>query len=138
MIEDANVDEPKRIDQSAGDELVGLGRLCDAARVRMRQDHGGGVSLESFLDDLARVDRCAVDRSPEELDEPDDPMAVIAVRYSASRSCSSSTLSVREITGAVCQSRRRRSRLSSLPSPNLRRGRTKHTSAAVKAAGRRS
>ena len=77
MIENADLDERQRLLQPPCDELVGRRDLSDTARVGVCQDQGRRVPGERLAHHLARVDRGAVDRAAEELDELDEPMAVV-------------------------------------------------------------
>jgi hypothetical protein len=43
MIKHPDIDHTWRVDQSARDELIGLGRLCDSGGMRMTEDHSGRV-----------------------------------------------------------------------------------------------
>jgi hypothetical protein len=79
VIENPDVDECQRILQARGDQLVGLAWFGDAARVVVREDDCGGVVLQGFLNDFARVDACAVDRAAEELLTGDEPVTVVEV-----------------------------------------------------------
>jgi hypothetical protein len=63
--------------EPAGDELVGLAGLGKPARVRVREDDGGRVSLDAFFDDFQRVDAGAVNCAAEQLDKLDEPVAVV-------------------------------------------------------------
>ena len=80
MIQDANVDQTERVFQASRNELVGLGRFRDSARVRVGQNHGGGVLFQCFLDDLSRVDRRSVQRALEHLLKTDLPMMFVEER----------------------------------------------------------
>ena len=77
MVQDSDVHQRQRVLEAPGNELIGLARLGDAARVRVGKDDRGGVPLQGFLDDFPRVDRCAVDRASEQLDEVDDPVTIV-------------------------------------------------------------
>jgi hypothetical protein len=77
VIKEANVDEAQGLLQALSDELVGLRRFCDSARVWVGEDHGRGVLLERFLDDFPRVYRCAVDRALEHFLIADEPMPFV-------------------------------------------------------------
>jgi hypothetical protein len=55
VIEDVDVDQSQGFAQSRRDELVGVAGFCDsAARMVVRQDHGGGVVLTRADLDLKR------------------------------------------------------------------------------------
>jgi hypothetical protein len=60
VIQHSDIYQTQSIAQPTRDELVGMGRLCDSARVRVGQDHRGGVLLQGFLDDLAGMNRCTL------------------------------------------------------------------------------
>ena len=77
MIQEANVDEAQGLLQALSDELVGLRRLYDSARVRVGEDDGGGVLFERFLHDFAWVNRCAVDGALEHLLVTNQSMALV-------------------------------------------------------------
>ena len=43
----------------------------------MREDDRRRVALQRFLNHFPRVDTCAIDGAPEQLDEVDDPMTIV-------------------------------------------------------------
>ena len=61
------------------DALVRVTRLGNAAGVVVGNDHRGGVDRERLLDDLARINRRAVNRAAEELIEAQHPVPVVQV-----------------------------------------------------------
>ena len=60
MIKHPDVDETERIFQASGDEFVRVAWFGDAARVVVQQYARGGISLQSLLDDLTRMDTGAL------------------------------------------------------------------------------
>lgn len=60
-----------------GDGLVRLAGIGDAGGVVMAQDAGGGVVIQSRLDDFAGKDARAVDGAPEQLLKGQYPVLVV-------------------------------------------------------------
>ena len=77
VVEHADLHHGQRVAQSRGDQLVGLARLRDPARVVVREDHRGGVELQRPLHDLAGMHRGAVDGAQEHLLDGDQPVAAV-------------------------------------------------------------
>jgi hypothetical protein len=77
VVQDTHIDQPQRLFETSSDELISLGRFGYAARVRVRQDHSRRVLFERFLDDLSRMNRCAIDCAPEHFEVTDDTMPFV-------------------------------------------------------------
>jgi hypothetical protein len=80
VVEEPDVDEPERLLDSLSDELVRLARLGNARRMVVRDDDCRGVTLQRELDDLARMDARAVDRSAKQLLELDQAMPFVEIQ----------------------------------------------------------
>ena len=83
MIEDTNIEQPQRLFQALGNELVGLAWLGYARWVVMAENHGGGVTGKRHLDHFAGVDTRPVDGSAKKLRVLDHP--VLIVEHEASK-----------------------------------------------------
>jgi hypothetical protein len=64
-----------------GDVEIGLARLGNTAGVIVSEDDGGGVVFEGFFEDLAWIDRCAVDGAAKEVFAGDELMALGQVNH---------------------------------------------------------
>jgi hypothetical protein len=74
MINKAYVNQCQRFLHANGDELVGLARLLDARWMVVIHDARGCTLLQSKLHDFARMYRCAVDGSAEQIEAFYDPV----------------------------------------------------------------
>ena len=74
MVEQPDLDQRQRLRELQRDAAIGLAGLGDARRVIVAQDHRRRVVGERAFDDLARVDRRAVDRAAEQLLVADQPV----------------------------------------------------------------
>ena len=74
MIDKPYVNQCQRFLHANGDELVGLARLLDARWMVVINDARGCTLLQSKLHDFARMYRCAVDGSAEQIEAFYDPV----------------------------------------------------------------
>ena len=65
MVEQPDLDERQGLGELQGNAAIGLARLRHPRGMIVAEDHGGRVVGEGALDDLARIDGCAVDRAAE-------------------------------------------------------------------------
>ena len=77
MIEHADIDQRQRIAQAVGDQFVGLAGFRDARGMIVREDHRRCIAAQRLLDDLAGMDARAIDRAAEQLNEGDEPVAIV-------------------------------------------------------------
>ena len=79
MIQQPDVDQRQGLLESTGDQLIGLTRLGNAARVIVGEDHRGRIAAQSLLDHFARMDARPVDGAAEQLLERDHAVAIVQV-----------------------------------------------------------
>lgn len=77
MIEGPHLYDIEGFPDPRGDGPVRLAGIGDAGGVVMAQDAGGGVVIQSRLDDFAGKDARAVDGAPEQLLKGQDPVFVV-------------------------------------------------------------
>lgn len=63
MIQRVDIEQRQRLLQMRGQRLVRCARLGIPARVIMRHDDSGGVTVQRRLGDLSRIDRSLIERS---------------------------------------------------------------------------
>jgi hypothetical protein len=77
VVKHPDIDQPKRVYQSARDELIGVRWLSDPGWMGMTEDHSGRVEPQSFLDDFPWMHRRAINGAAKELDELDDAVSAV-------------------------------------------------------------
>src|SRR5580700_7671235 len=80
VVEQTDVHQSQCLFHPLCDELVRLRRFCHAARVIVRDDHGGGIALQGELHDLPRMHAGAVNRAAKQLFELNQAMPLIQVQ----------------------------------------------------------
>src|SRR5882762_9393669 len=81
MVEHLDIDQGERAFQRAGEDLVGMARLCDPGGVVMRENHGRRVMPQGALHYLARVNARLGQGAAEQLLVRDDAMLRVEEQY---------------------------------------------------------